>query len=86
MNAEKLLQELMVELRECVDRTELTADSCDCPSDFMVLAQKELAEDLLTKLTEWKQKCDEAEQKALEEIEDELLSQNRFCINGNCEE
>ena len=86
MNAEQLLEHLTAELHECVDRTELTPESCTEPSDFVLLGQKELAQDMLTKLTEWKQKCDEAEQKALEEIEDELLSQNRFCINGNCEE
>lgn len=86
MNAEKILEELTLELHEYADRTELTASSCNCPSDYMLLAQKELAEDLLTKLTESKQKCDEEEQKALEEIENELLNKNRFCINGNCEE
>jgi hypothetical protein len=87
MNAEQLLEHLIAELQECVDRTELTPESCTEPSDFVVLlGQKELAQDMLTKLTKWKQECDEAEREALAQLEEELLSQNRFCINGNCEE
>lgn len=86
MNAEKLLEQITLELQECVDRTDLTIAHCTTPADFMLLANKELAEDMLTKLTKWKQECDDAEREALEELEEELLSQNRFCINGNCEE
>jgi hypothetical protein len=86
MNAEQLLERLTTELQECVDRTELNPDSCVAPSKYVLLGQKELAKGLLTKLTKWKQECDEAERIALAELEEELLSQNRFCINGNCEE
>lgn len=88
MNAEKLLEQITLELQECVDRTDLTIDTCTNPADFMLFANKELAEGMLTKLTKWKQECDDAERQALEEIEDELLNQasGRFCINGNCEE
>jgi hypothetical protein len=86
MNAEQLLEHLTAELHECVDRTELTPESCTEPSDFVLLGQKELAQDMLTKLTNWKLECDDAEREALAQLEEELLSQNRFCINGNCEE
>ena len=78
MNAEQLLEHLTAELHECVDRTELTPESCTEPSDFVLLGQKELAQDMLTKLTKWKQECDDAEREALAQLEEELLSQNRF--------
>lgn len=86
MNAEQLLEHLTAELQGCVNRTDLTPDTCVAPSKYVLLGQKELAKGLLTKLTKWKQECDEAERIAFAELEEELLSQNRFCINGNCEE
>lgn len=87
MKAEKLLEIVVMQLQDAIDRTELTYETCSGFGDVVLVGQKELAEDILARLHKAKQECDDPTQQAMEELEEELLSNSgRFCINGNCEE
>jgi len=88
MDALTILKEVKHYINNEMMRTELTAETCETPSDFMLLGRVDLASELFAIINNMEKTVDPDEEKALEELEEELLNKvsGRFCINGNCEE
>ena len=88
MDALTILKEVKQYINNEMMRTDLTSELCKTPSDFMLLGRVDLASELFAIINNMEHTVDPDEEKALEELEEELLNKvsGRFCINGNCEE
>jgi hypothetical protein len=55
-------------------------------ADDMCFGRQEMAVAILSLVDRHKGEPDKAERDAMDKLEEEILSGNRFCINGNCED
>lgn len=88
MDALTILKEVKQYINNEMMRTDLTSELCKTPSDFTLLGRVDLASEIFAIINNMEKTIDPDEEKALKELEEELLnkSSGRFCINGNCEE